>query len=65
MKAATFVNSWKLRCQVSCLDYGMIRRLPSIGASKPLAKTYSGGQNMWSDGRCSLSDGQARPPRTD
>ena len=64
MKVATFVNSRQLCCTVLRLDYDMVRHLPSIGASKPLAKIYSGGWNMWSDGRCLLSDGQARLPPT-
>ena len=52
----------ELCCPVSRLYYGIVRRLSSIGASKPLAKIYSGGGNMWSDGRCLLSDGWAQPP---
>ena len=50
MKAATFVNSRELCCPVSCLDYGMVRGLPSIVTSRPLAKIYSDGRNTWSDG---------------
>ena len=52
LKAATFANSRELCCPVSRLDYDKVRRLPSIGASKPLTKIYSGSRNMWSDGRC-------------
>ena len=37
----------ELCCPVSHLYYGMVRRLPSIGASNTLANINSGGRNMW------------------